>query len=50
MLVVTEIFNIVVNVSDAKKSAGYSRALAVTEFVVSGTSVFHLFLGNVNKT
>ena len=50
MLVVTEISNIVVNVSDTKKSAGYSRALAVTEFVVSGTSVFHLFLGNVNKT
>ena len=35
-LVVTELFNIAVNDSDAKKSDPYSRLLAVTELVVSG--------------
>ena len=37
MLVVTELFNTVVNGIHAKKSVHHSRALVVTELVVSGT-------------
>ena len=37
VFVVSELFNIAVNDVDAKKSARYSRVLAVTELVVSGT-------------
>ena len=37
MLVVTELFNMAVNDFDAKQSARYSRVLAVTELVLSGT-------------
>ena len=37
MLIVTELFNIAINDSDAKKSAHYSWVLDVTKLVVSGT-------------
>ena len=37
MLVVTELFNIAVNDTHAKKSVCYSRMFVVTELVVSGT-------------
>ena len=37
VLLITELFNIVVNDFDAKKFTRYSRVLVVTELVVSGT-------------
>ena len=37
VLVVTKLFNMVVNDFDAKQSARYSRVLVVTELVLSGT-------------
>ena len=39
VFIVTELFNFVVNDSDAKKSAGYSRVLVVPELVVSANLV-----------
>ena len=42
MLVVTELFNITVSESDAKKTAHYSRVLVVTELVVSGIQCVQL--------
>ena len=37
VLVVTKLFNMVVNDFDAKQSAHYSRVFVVTELVLSGT-------------
>ena len=37
VLVVTKLFNMVVNDFDAKQSARYSRVLVVNELVLSGT-------------
>ena len=43
VLVVTKLFNIVINDFDAKQSARYSRVLVVTELVLSGTQCIILW-------